>query len=67
MMIICELVILVHILPTLLGMNGSLFLIKAIASLTQIHLMKFFDLRVLNRYPNYHMVNLDVELVENKY
>lgn len=29
--------------------------------------MKFFDLRMLNRYPNYHLVNLEVELVENKY
>jgi len=56
MLIVGDLVILVHILPALLELTGALFLIKCLVSLVQIHFMKYFDLRVLNRIPEYRIL-----------
>lgn len=29
--------------------------------------MKYFELRILNRYPEYHLVYIEVELKEDKF
>ncbi|KAM3132720.1 hypothetical protein pb186bvf_015148 [Paramecium bursaria] len=65
-MITCELILLVHIIPTLINMKGSKFLIKCISSLLQAHFMKYFDLRILNKFPQYHLVYIQVETTPEK-
>ncbi|CAD8057455.1 unnamed protein product [Paramecium sonneborni] len=67
MMIIGDLVILVYILPALIEISGQVFLIKCMVSLVQIHYMKYFDLRVLNRNPEYKIIQLNlVDVVDGK-
>ncbi|CAK56343.1 unnamed protein product (macronuclear) [Paramecium tetraurelia] len=67
MMIVGDLVILVHILPALLEIPGQIFLVKCMVSLVQIHFMKYFDLRVLNRNPEYRIIQLNlVDVVDGK-
>ncbi|CAD8131951.1 unnamed protein product [Paramecium octaurelia] len=67
MMIVGDLVILVHILPALMEIPGQVFIVKCMVSLVQIHFMKYFDLRVLNRNPEYRIIQLNlVDVVDGK-
>ncbi|CAD8049137.1 unnamed protein product [Paramecium primaurelia] len=67
-MIIGDLVIIVHILPALMDISGSYFLIKCMVSLIQIHFMKQFDLQIINPNPSYRLIQLNVkEYVNGKF
>ncbi|CAD8055521.1 unnamed protein product [Paramecium sonneborni] len=67
MMIVGDLVILVHILPALMEIPGQIFIIKCMVTLVQIHFMKYFDLRVLNRNPEYRIIQLNlVDVIDGK-
>ncbi|CAK67390.1 unnamed protein product (macronuclear) [Paramecium tetraurelia] len=66
-MIVGDLVILVQILPALMEISGSYFLIKCMVSLVQMHFMKYFDLKIVNQNPNYRLIQLNViEYVNGK-
>ncbi|CAD8058430.1 unnamed protein product [Paramecium sonneborni] len=59
-MIIGDLVILVHILPALLEISGSYFLIKSMVTLVQMQFMKNFDIKIVNENPNLRIIQLNV-------
>ncbi|CAD8052547.1 unnamed protein product [Paramecium primaurelia] len=59
-MIVGDLIILVHILPALMEIQGSYFLIKCMVSLVQMHFMKYFDLKIVNPNPNYRLIQLNL-------